>query len=129
MRRLGLVLVACALSLSGEEPVAAQTSLLCEELPACPDDGARPLGLVLPGCSCPRPASCPASDFDHACTFSVDSSSWSCSCDRFEVRRDRDSPGPEPVPFDPPLGLCAGLLCNDGSTPKSDGFHCLCPAD
>ena len=126
IRRVILVLIFGS-SLGVGTPALAQ-SFLCEELPSCPDDGARPVGIVSPGCSCPRPASCPFDGFDYTCTFSIDSFSWFCSCDPFEVRRP-DTPGPEPIPFDPPLGLCHGLLCNDGTMPTSDGFHCFCPDD
>ena len=108
-------------------PMGSASAQLCEELPLCPDTGATPQGDFLPNCGCPVPFDC-QERFDHyVCFFDRFFFNWSCEC----RRPDREPIEPfdhTPEPFAPPDGFCSGMVCPDGSQPRSDGIHCLCSA-
>lgn len=115
-------------TLAQDDLCAVQPELCpCNRLPGCPD-GATPVGQQ-GFCTCPRPTACPVATHVWQCTFfrtgdSFNPGGWECGCEF--VGRPEPEPIPNP-PIDPPGGLCTGLLCSDGSTPRSDGFSCLCP--
>jgi hypothetical protein len=120
MRVLSAVLLGLGVALGS---FSALAQVRCADAPACPDDGATPIGDVSPDCFCPRPASCPEPD-EYRCQLELNSSAdptaWFCSCT------------PEPVP---PRrgrgdeGLCGGLSCPDGSAPTLEDGQCRCPID
>ena len=108
----------------------------CATWPPCPEDGATPIQIFSGGfrnCTCPNPASCPfPNNYSCALPGGPGKGSWSCDClspdpiNAPNCSAEPFAPGCPPPPLPTP-NQCGPLLCPDGSTPTSDGFHCFCP--